>query len=64
MFNRNISGCTYVAAHIGDLASPAPGGISSTGPLSAQDNQNAISVATRNSAGTLAFTPFSVAIYC
>ena len=64
VFNRNIANCTYVAAHISDIASPAPGGISSTGPLSAVDNQNAISVATRNSAGALAFTPFSVAVYC
>lgn len=64
VFNRNISNCTYIASHISDLASPAPGGISSTGPLNVNDNQNAVSIGTRKSDGALAFAPFSVVVYC
>jgi hypothetical protein len=64
VFNRDISNCTYIASHISDLTSPVPGGISSTGPLTAQDNQNAVSIATRNGGGTLTFAPFAIAVYC
>ncbi len=64
VFNRNISNCVYVASHVSDLTSPAAGGIATTGPLSAQDNQNAVSVSTRNSAGALTFAPFTIAVYC
>jgi hypothetical protein len=64
VFNRNISNCTYIASHISDLTSPVPGGISATGPLSAQDNQNAVSIGTRNGGGTLTFAPFAIAVYC
>lgn len=63
-FNRNIASCAWIVSNVSDLASPAPGGITASGPLNAQAPQNRVDVSTRQSNGTHAFVPFAIAVYC
>jgi hypothetical protein len=61
-FNRNVSGCAYVASLGGANAGTPPAG--TVGATNLSDELAGLYVTTRNSAGNLANEPFHVAVFC